>query len=488
MTGIQDLKALSQIVNNAVAALEKTVSNAGVDLPSLDTPIAGEDDSATAAALSSSAAIEAVDLLVAATAQIAALVRSPYATVMEASSMSIMPAVLQFLVDVNVPEILRGASLGGMSAENIAKAAQVDVQKLAHSLRFTATHHIFKEVSPNHFAHNRISSTLDTGAAVDSLKPENTLEKHLGSNGVAAMVKLQAQEVAVIALKLTEHYTSPDSRFSRSPTNTVAARALGVLGEPGMNATLFGWLQRPENAQKAHLYGLAMASAKYMSAASDAVLEGFDWASLKQGSVVVDVGGGVGNIMLPLYARYEGLKFVVQDRAQTIPMGEKLWNEKFADALPSGRVTLAAHSFLEPQPVKDAAVFFLRNIMHNWPDAEATAILKHLRDAAVPATRLVLNDRIIPYATPSTGNASGQAVEKVPGVTLRAAPAPLLTNFGRASANVYGLDIGAQMAFNGLERTFEEFEEVTAAAGWKIERVNRVGGDICNVFVIAVPM
>jgi hypothetical protein len=29
---------------------------------------------------------------------------------------------------------------------------------------------------------------------------------------------------------------------------------------------------------------------------------------------------------------------------------------------------LTVHAFLEPQPVKDAAVFFLRFILHNWAD------------------------------------------------------------------------------------------------------------------------
>ena len=39
----------------------------------------------------------------------------------------------------------------------------------------------------------------------------------------------------------------------------------------------------------------------------------FDWAKLPTGSVVVDVGGGVGTACLSLAERYPDLKLVVQD-------------------------------------------------------------------------------------------------------------------------------------------------------------------------------
>ena len=40
----------------------------------------------------------------------------------------------------------------------------------------------------------------------------------------------------------------------------------------------------------------------------------FDWSSLAAGSVVVDVGGGIGTQMVVLARNFEGLKLVVQDR------------------------------------------------------------------------------------------------------------------------------------------------------------------------------
>lgn len=178
----------------------------------------------------------------------------------------------------------------------------------------------------------------------------------------------------------------------------------------------------------------------------------------------------------------------------------QFWAAQFPDALPSGRVTFrgkqslqascsmaeprrAAHDFHEPQPVTDAAVFYLRNIAHNWPDAYFIKTLRHLRDAATPSTRLIISDRILPYACPS----SSSLESSIPGAAPRVAPKPLLANFGRASSTTFGLDMGVQVVFNGLERTISELVDVTSQAGWKIERINRIPGDISLAHLICVP-
>lgn len=45
---------------------------------------------------------------------------------------------------------------------------------------------------------------------------------------------------------------------------------------------------------------------------------GFDWQALPAGSLVVDVGGGVGSQTLTLAKAFNHLKYVVQDRAAVI--------------------------------------------------------------------------------------------------------------------------------------------------------------------------
>lgn len=48
----------------------------------------------------------------------------------------------------------------------IAKPTNVDPAKLARILRVLATKHIYKEVAPDTFANNRLSSLMDTGKPI----------------------------------------------------------------------------------------------------------------------------------------------------------------------------------------------------------------------------------------------------------------------------------------------------------------------------------
>ncbi|KAF8145805.1 hypothetical protein K438DRAFT_2028593 [Mycena galopus ATCC 62051] len=85
-----------------------------------------------------------------------------------------------------------------------------------------------------------------------------------------------------------------------------------------------------------------------------------------------------------------GLRFMIQDRPVVVEMGEKAWRAKCPELLDSGVVRFQVHDFFAPQPVADVAVFILRVVLHDWPDAFAQRILLRLREAAAPHTRLVL--------------------------------------------------------------------------------------------------
>jgi len=52
--------------------------------------------------------------------------------------------------------------------------------------------------------------------------------------------------------------------------------------------------------------------------------EGFDWKSLPQDALVVDVGGGVGSSSLQLLKQYPQLRFVIQERPKVIEDGKKV--------------------------------------------------------------------------------------------------------------------------------------------------------------------
>lgn len=94
-----------------------------------------------------------------------------------------------------------------------------------------------------------------------------------------------------------------------------------------------------------------------------------------------------------------------------------------------------AHDFFTPQPVKNAAVFLLRNILHDWSDKYCVQILRRLREAATPDTRLIIVDNLMSYACIEEGLVS------IPGTKRNLFPKPLLPNGGQATAVKYYEDI-----------------------------------------------
>jgi len=98
------------------------------------------------------------------------------------------------------------------------------------------------------------------------------------------------------------------------------------------------------------------------------------------------------------------------------------------------------HDFFAPQPVKQAAIFLLRVVLHDWPDDFACRILLHLREAAMPHTKLLLGDFILPLACPDEVGGN-ELLEDIQGTEAMLAPPPLLPNLGKASANAYWMDM-----------------------------------------------
>ena len=86
--------------------------------------------------------------------------------------------------------------------------------------------------------------------------------------------------------------------------------------------------------------------------------------------------------------------------------------------------------------MKDADVFVLRYVTHNWADKYAGQILARLRAAAQPHTQLVVIDVVADYMS-----RDGGAAADIPGAAKPQAPAPLLPYPDSAASWTYGMDI-----------------------------------------------
>jgi hypothetical protein len=102
----------------------------------------------------------------------------------------------------------------------------------------------------------------------------------------------------------------------------------------------------------------------------------------------------------------------------------------------------AVHDFFTTQPVRNAAVFLLRVVLHDWPDDFARQILLQLRYAADENTKLLIADFVLPLACHDTfPHDKEHNAEIVEGATNLPVPAPLIANLGKASSMVYWMDL-----------------------------------------------
>lgn len=136
---------------------------------------------------------------------------------------------------------------------------------------------------------------------------------------------------------------------------------------------------------------------------ASAALSGFDWDSLVcslesggGGGTVVDVGGSDGTFALALSRQHPALKIIVQDLPSVI-QGASLANNTPRQNRDAS-ITLQEHDFFTEQPVRGADVYFLRMILHDWPDEAATKILRQLVPALKPGARILINDHCVPPA------------------------------------------------------------------------------------------
>lgn len=88
---------------------------------------------------------------------------------------------------------------------------------------------------------------------------------------------------------------------------------------------------------------------------------------------------------------YPHLEFVVQDLGAAVAAG--------AEQLPASlkdRIKFEEHDMFSPQRVAGAGVYYLRHILHDWPDEFATKIIANLVPALKDGSKVLISDSVIP--------------------------------------------------------------------------------------------
>ena len=97
------------------------------------------------------------------------------------------------------------------------------------------------------------------------------------------------------------------------------------------------------------------------------------------------------------------------------------------------------HDFFTPQPIKDAKAYYLRAVLHDWPDKQAHKILSSIRESMGPESMLLVNETVMPES-------------EVPAYSALA-------------------DMAMMAGFSSLERTQAQYMALLEEAGFTVVRI-----------------
>ena len=189
------------------------------------------------------------------------------------------------------------------------------------------------------------------------------------------------------------------------------------------------WEVLAERPEQCETFQQAMTNST--SVAADAIVEAYDFSGIER---LADVGGGHGLLLAAILRANPHMQGVLFDRPEVV---EHVPEQQFTGC--EGRITTEAGSFFERVP-DGCDAYLLKHIIHDWSDEHCRTILGLMREKLPKHGRVLVCEMV---------------VSDEPGPT----PAKLL-------------DIEMLvMTVGGKERTPEEFRELFASSGLRLNRI-----------------
>jgi hypothetical protein len=306
-----------------------------------------------------------------------------------------------------------------ISIKDLAAASQAPFSRLERVLRLLFVRKIFYEPRPGFVAHTAVSKRMATD-------PDLT-----------AFLGHCTHEAFPAASRLVESLRKyPDSERPSEAGFNIAFDTKDPL---------FSFLvQNPDRFDRFNR-GMAGLS-KHGGRSLQTVIDIYPWEDLGS-AVCIDLGGGNGHVSVALAQQYPKLNFIVQDLEVAVNAGKKTLPEDLAE-----RVKFEAHDMFQDQTQKDIDVFYLRHILHDWPDDYAVDIIKRIVPALKQGSKILVSDSVIP-------------------------PPEHLHGFHEKFVRY--LDMQMMVLHNARERTEEDFATIFARADPRLElkKVWKTGHD-----------
>jgi SAM-dependent methyltransferase len=249
-----------------------------------------------------------------------------------------------------------------ISFADLAKACNVDEKLLTRLLRHAMVLHLFHEPKAGYVAHTVDSRLLATDSdlfdAVGCLLEDmgvgcqsitNAMEKWPGSDQRNHSPCCYAYNTDMPFYAYLHQFPERTKRFS----------------------SMMRWVGESQAGSKTPITAL------------------YPWQSLGN-ATVVDMGGGNGQVIIPIARACPSLRFIVQDLKGASEQGKQAVAK---DAELKDRIEFMPHDFRKQQPVKDADAYLICQCITNWSDNDIVGIFQQLIPALKPGARLLICDR-----------------------------------------------------------------------------------------------
>ncbi|KAK6597586.1 o-methyltransferase [Botrytis cinerea] len=331
------------------------------------------------------------------------LLEEPIDVVMRQWEYTNVIAALNLLVETKTFETI--PEEGSITAKDLAAAVNVDESAIARALRMSVMFGIGEEVESDTFAHNSKSLAYRPGFQ---------------------------QEFFKLIYDHTPHMLSFQKDLY-DLTKGPYAYGHGLEGKTYYEAI-------SHTPERLHMFNTTMVSMERQSPITGM----YPFATLKneveaekERPFVVDIGGGRGQALVAIQKEAPkgfGAKMILQDRSDVL---QSLTEQEIPN------IEKMVYDFHTPQPVKNAHVYFIRRILHDFYEPVCIRLLKNIASAMGPTSRVVIADMIRPEKTEIGGELM-----------------------------IYWMDF-CMMMLNGKEKSEKEFRDIIDSAGLEIVKIWR---------------
>ncbi len=190
--------------------------------------------------------------------------------------------------------------------------------------------------------------------------------------------------------------------------------------EQVLGTSFWGFLKQEPKAGRT----FALAMQEVAQAMTPAVTAAYNW---RDAEFLVDVGGGIGSQLIDILEHYPRSRGILLDEPHVL-----------AGALQHDRLESRSGDFFQEVP-EGADLYLMRNVLHDWSDEKAAAILSTVRKAAKPEAKLVLAEMVLPDGP-------------------------------KFSLGKWADLLMAVVFTGGKERTEAEYEQLLMSTGWRLDR------------------